>query len=245
VAKPFVFVYLPKTGSTPLLAHLGQHLVWNQGIVFLGPWGDRQRHREGRPDISVWSPTKRSLVRVITGTDINMASHEFCGADEGKYITVLRDPADRLVADYNALLDREPELPGFWDWHESRRVNQATRHFRELFEVETADEISDHLRRFWFVTTTEHLDEDAPKMLKRMKVPGEWEIGGAREEADLDDVDATEIGEIAAAAAPAARRIVVTDELRERIYAAHPKDRRLHKLALKRRASKRARYGWD
>jgi len=245
VAKPFVFVYLPKTGSTPLLAHLGRHLVWNQGIVFLGPWGDRQRHRDGRPDISVWSSTKRSKVRVITGTEIDMASHEFGGADQGRYFTVLSDPADRLVADYNALLGRKLDLPGFWDWHDGRRVNQTTRRFRELFDVETADEISERLRDFWYVTTTEHLDDDAPNMLERMKVKGEWGSDGNSSDADLDDVDATESGEIATAAAPAAGRIVVTDELRDRIYAAHPKDRRLHKLALRRRATKRAKYGWD
>ena len=243
--KPFVFVYLHKTGSAPMLAHLGRHLVWNEGIVFLGPWGDRQRHREGRPDVSVWSSSKRSKIRVITGTDIDTTSHRFSGADEGKYITVVRDPADRLVAEYNSLLDREEDLPGFWEWHADRRVNQTARRFRELFGVETTDEISDRLRDFWYVTTTEHLNEDAPLMLARMRVQGEWDPDEGESDADLDDVDATDTGEIAEIATPTAEGISATDDLRDRIYAEHPKDRRLYKLALKRRASKRIRYGWN
>ena len=51
------------------------------------------------------------------------------GAEAGRYLTVLRDPADRFVAEYNALLEPGTSLPDFFEWYEARRVNQMTRHF--------------------------------------------------------------------------------------------------------------------
>jgi len=244
VASPYVFVYLPKTGSSPLLSHLAEHLVWNEGIVYLGPWGDRQRQRQWRPDMSVWTPAKCRLIRVITGSHIDTSSHEITGADHGHYFTVLRDPADRWVAEYNAFMDRGDDLPGFWDWYGARRVNQTTRRFRELFGVETADEISDRLKDFWFVTTTEHLAEDSPYLLREIGVPNDLAADGDSE-GDLDDVDAAVNGDIGATVTASDSHIVMTEEIKERVYADHPKDRRLHELALRRRASKRTFYGWD
>lgn len=244
MAIPFVFVYLPKTGSTPLLSHLAEHLVWNEGIVYLGPWGDRQRNHQWRPDLSVWSPAKRRQIRVITGSHVGTSSHELTGAGQGYYFTVLRDPAERWVAEYNAAQDRGEDLPDFWDWYGDRRTNQSTRRFRQLFGVETADEISDRLKSFWFVTTTEHLVDDAPFLLREIGVPDDW-TGDGGSESDLDDVDTTATGDIDPAIGRTGPHLQVTDETRERIYADNPRDLRLYKLALQRRAKKRQRYGWD
>jgi hypothetical protein len=244
VPKPYVFVYLPKTGSTPFLAHLGRQLVWNEGIVYLGAWGDRQRQRQARPDISFWSATKLSKVRVITGDDIGMSAHSVVGADAGRYLTVLRDPAEMAVADYNASLERGEEMPPFADWYEHRRVNQTTRRFCQLLGVESVDKVGELLRDFWFVTTTDHLDEDAPHLLEHIGVEGGWS-GGRDLEGDLDDVDPDDTGEIAIVGGRPIAGLELTDDIRQRVYDDNPRDLRLIKLARKRRKSKRDKYGWS
>jgi hypothetical protein len=243
VDPTYVFVYLPKTGISPLISHMAEHLVWNEGIVYLGPWGDRQREKQRYPHISVWSPGKRAQIKVVTGSDLDMKSHELTGNDTGRYIAVVRDPADRWVAEYNALQETGAEVPPFWDWYDDRRVNQTTRFFRDFFDAEDADEITQRLNEFWFLTTTEHLAEDAPHLLRAIGVPDDWTP--SIEETDIDDAEVSETGQVTMPDEWTGRRLEVTDEIRERIYTEHPKDRRLHGRALKRRASKRRRYGWD
>jgi len=244
VTKPYVFVYQPKTGSSPLLAHLGIHLGWNEGIVYLGPWGDHQRHRQARPNLSSWSTRRLRKIRVLTGSSVSMTSHQVAGAEEGRYLTVMRDPADRFVGDYNAHLEAGEDPPGFFEWYEARRVNQATRYFSGLFGVDSVDAVAERLRDFWFVSTTEHLNQDAPHLLRAMKVPEAWNSGQGRE-GDLDDVEASDPADTARVEGGAAAHTVITDEIRDRVYEENPRDLRLFKLALKRRASKRSKYGWD
>ena len=244
MAAPYVFIDLPKTGNSPLLSHLAKHLVWNEGIVYLGPLGDRQRHREGRPDLSVWSPTRRKQIRFITGPNVSTSSHELTGADEGRYFTVLRDPAEQWVAEYNASRDRDDGLPTFWDWYGDRRVNQTTRRLKVFLSAKTADEIAETLKGFWFVATTEHLAEDAPFLLREIGVPDDYAARGDPEDG-LDDADAALTSDIYPATGRTGPHLEMTDEIRERIYSDHIRDRQLYKLALEWRASKRTRYGWD
>ena len=182
-------------------------------------------------------------VAVLAGNDLDLDAHRITGADKGRYVTVLRDPAERIVGDFNAKADRGEDLPDFWEWYDERRVNQQTRFFCDLFDVESVSEVAENLKSLWFVTTTEHLPEDAPRLFEAIGVPSEWD-GGAGEESDLEDAEDGDDGE-APAFVPSERRLAISDEIRSRIHEDHPRDVRLYELALKRRESKRKRYGWS
>ncbi len=75
-----------------------------------------------------------------------------------------------------------------------------------------------------------------------MGIPDDWDPGGGSE-SDLEDTAADDSGEAAVFGA-SEQRIPLTDEIRRRVHEDNPRDLRLYKLALRRRESKRSRYGW-
>ena len=227
----YVFFHIPKTGGTTISGHLRNELEWDDEFVHLGPWGEDYRTRNDLVPFADRPAEERMRARVIAG---HHATAEIDALVFGRprYLTFVRDPADRLVSVFNFRTSK-PANAGlqFEDWYENLRPNPMFRWLRRHLDVENMPELKDALREFWFVGTTDHLDDDLPGIFAAIGVATTWENRrvtgtGATSMAGLDHHDADRI---------LTRQLTLDDELRERIYADHPKDAALYRFATRRR----------
>ena len=230
----YVFMHLPKTGGTTINGHLYDHMAWDDEVLHLGKWGNRYREREGRPSLEQRSAEERSRVRVITGHGTYFGIHQMFGDRPPRYLTIVRDPADRIVSTYNFRAARGGE-DDFWTWYAGFPRNAGLKWLRKrLNGPRTAGEILEALRGFWFVGATEHLDEDLPDLFATLGLPTEWRnrrVAGA--DGDLKGLDHPDEGR------RVAKRMIVNDDLRARLHEDNAKDLRLYRFALRRRLRQR------
>ena len=238
-AKPpfvYVFLHLPKTGGTTINAHLYKHLEWDEEFIHLGPWGHRYRTENGRPRPEERSVEELARLRVVSGHQARYGMNELLVGRTPRHLTILRDPADRVASVYNYQMGKQ-EPVGFWEWYRQYPKNNAFRWFgKRLGGPRSMAEILDTLSGFWFVGTTDHLDQDLPHIFQAMGVPGQWvnrRVAGA--EPNLDDVHHPDRERAIL------RRFVVDDEARELIHADNGRDVELYEFAL----GQRRRAVWD
>lgn len=235
----YVFVNLPHTDGIWITDRLAEHLGWNERLLLLGSQGDRQRNQQGIPDPSVWTEGRLRRIRVITG-DVTPSSHDSVGST-GRYLTFLRDPAERRMAEYQAIPEADREHIGFRDWCSTRMNNPQTRRLNEFFGLDNAEAVARALDGFWFVGVTEHYGDDLPRIFDA--ISGEsttWPPEVLEPGADPGSGEAAE-DDSPSSPVPEAQ---LTDELRDMVYTDNPSDLKLYRYALRRRTQKRKRYGW-
>jgi len=102
--------------------------------------------------------------------------------------------------------------------------------------------MQDALRSFWYVGVTETLNDDLPHLFRQLGLPTEWKnrrVTGAG--SDLSDIDTSTVpGERFAVE----RKLTLTDEIREKVYADNQKDLRLYRFATGLREEMIERLGW-
>ena len=227
----YVFVHIPKTGGTTVTAHLRTNLEWDQEVVDLGPWGEDYRSRNDLAPFSERPEEERAETLVLAGPK-STADLALVPGRPIRYVTFVRDPADRLVSMFNFRTSRPQNATlGFEEWYGNLKPNTMFRWLRRRLDVDSMPELKDSLRDFWFVGTTDHLNDDLPGVFAAMGVPTTWENRrvtgtGATSMTGLDHHDADRI---------LTRQLTLDDELRERIYADHPKDVALYRFATRRR----------
>lgn len=229
----YLFAHVPKTGGTTINVHLARHLEWDAEFVHLGGWGDHRRRSEGRSPIDERDPQELARVRVVSGHDVDGTTHRLFPGTEARYVTILREPAARLVSTYNYRMSAPgARLVPFDEWYDGLPPNPATRWLRRRFAPGAGlPDLLDVLRGFWFVGTTEDLDDDLPHLFSAIGVPRGHErkrVAGGGD--GLDGLDF-----------PDDRREVVVratvdDELRDRVERDHPKDVRMWRFAGRRRS---------
>jgi hypothetical protein len=236
----YLFIHLPKTGGTTINGHLARHLAWDEEVVHLGPWGDRRRDQEGRPDPTGWPAGAWERVRAVVGHGVDGSTADLVAGREARYFTVIREPAERLVSLYNFQVSRSGTDLGFWEWHERFGANRMTRRLRKALDAGSPAELRDTLRRFWFVGVTEHLHDDLPHLFAAIGVPVTWtnrRVTGAGD--DLDDLD------MGREMYPLRHHIEATDELLDLLRERNARDLRLYEFALELRREHRRSLGWD
>lgn len=229
----YLLAHLPKTGGTTINVHLSEHLEWDEEFIHLGGWGDHRRRSERRPPLDERSPEQLSRVRVVSGHDVDAATHLLFPDAEARHVTILREPAARLVSMYNYRMSApDARVVPFEAWYDEVPSNPATGWLRRRFARGLSfPDLLDALRGFWFVGTTEHLDVDLPFLFAAIGVPPGHDRkrvaggGDGLEGLDFPD-DRREV----------LVRTEVDDAIRDMVASDHPKDMRLWRFAGRRRS---------
>lgn len=184
----WIFLHLPKTGGTTFKAHLEKHFEQDVALFECSDWGRRYRREHGRPELAERSEEGRAKIDVIAGHGAYYGIHRLIPGDrEARYISFVRDPADRCVSLYNFRRSRGFANVSFAEWYEeyyrARLSDSAVRFFAERLtdasvaatpaqQLEAARQL---LARCWFVTTTEQLDAGLDLLCAAMGLPGDYQ----------------------------------------------------------------------
>lgn len=216
-----VFPHIIKTGGSTISAHLLKYMP------------ERYHHTEydipGRPAIEHADFVQGHFV---TGEPKKPA----------RFFTVLRHPADWMLSVYHHDLARSGADVEFWDWYltAARRTNNindtggwpdpilnwSCRHILRSADLDIT-RVTRTLESYWFVTTTEHLDDDLPPIFGMLDIPTAF--NRERVAGVFDRWDETEI--------PKRHRLSLAE--REIIAHEHLRDMALYELALSLREAKR------
>lgn len=246
-AHLWIFLHLPKTGGTTFNGHFARHLDFGETFVHLSRWGDAHRERLGLPPFESWPEGRRRRVCVLSGHRAHYGIHRLVPGRAPRYLTVVRDPAERIVSYYNFVRSRGRTGLDFEAWYEradlTRQRDPMTRFYASrLTALPLPADPAEVLRRAtllldrcWFVGITARLDADLPHLFGAMGLPATWQrhrtAGSGEALAGLPGHPRT--GEVI-------HRYAVLDEpLRTRLYADHPHDLALFRHALRRHAATR------
>jgi hypothetical protein len=238
----YVFIHLFKTGGTTITGHVALHLEKDRDWVMVGTHSNRVREEAGEPQPIDWPEEQRRGIKIITGHGTDIDTHQVALGREPRYFTIFRDPAPLMVSRYNFFLSRRQVDMSFDEWYPTRKPNENHRRMRRLLHAANFGEMKDALRRFWYVGATETLNEDLPHIFATWGLPTEWKnrrVAGAG--SDLADIDTRTVpGERFAVE----RRLSLTDEIRDKVYADNEKDLRLYHFAVGLRQEMIERLGW-
>ena len=231
-ARPlWIFLHVPKCGGTTLKAHLERHFTMDEQLVDFTHWGRSYRERHGRPDFADRPAADRARAEVLAGHHLDHRVRDLVpGPRETRFVTVLRDPAERCVSLYNFRWSRGRAPDDFerWyeDWYRAHQADFMVRFFAEtLFGADLPADAGQRLAmaqqmlaRCWFVTTTERWDEGLDRLCGAMGIPADWRRHRTAGEAPA-----------LPASHPAQRetlmrRLTLDDALRDRIRADSPGD---------------------
>jgi len=223
----FVFVHIPKTGGQTLRNHFIKYLAFHEEFIHLGPYGMADATRRGLLPFEERPVEDRQRARVVLGHYVTHLSYTLVPGKTPRHVTFLREPAEMLVSYYNFEMEQRRKngqpIDPFEQWYGGKRnvmTHWLHTHFmgRQSTDVDVSvlNTVIDTLDRFWFVGVTEHISDDAPRLLARMGI-------------------ATDIERANVAGVHYPRTLSLSEDLRERLNAENPFDVQLHEYGRARR----------
>lgn len=235
----WLFFHLPKTGGTTFKTHLERYLSWDEQLVEFSNWGRRYRAKHGRSEFAARPPEERSKAVVLGGHQLQYGAHRMVpGNREARYVTFLRDPAERCVSLYNFRQSKGMTRLGFDSWYNEEFLGDPQNsvvHFyasRLLAPEMLADEsvlvpaAKKVLERCWHVGMTDRLSESLDLLCAEIGIPADWSsqrVAGSGQ--PLRSPSHPYAGEIIE------RRVTLDKRLRARIYDDRPEDLALYEWA--------------
>ena len=183
----WIFIHIPKCGGTTFKAHVERYVPIEEQFFEFSNWGRKYRAERGLPDFANRSESERAQARVLAGHNVSYGIHRLVtGNRQARYISVLRDPAERCISLYNYLWSRGQAPDDFGEWYRHfYRLDQSNFQTRFLAEkmVDAAQpEVGKEqlrmairlLEKCWFVTTTDEWNEGLDLVFSEMGLPGDW-----------------------------------------------------------------------
>lgn len=227
----WIFMHVPKSGGTTLKAHLDRYFEMDERLMELSLWGRRYRQKHGRAEFIDRSEAERARVDILAGHQIQYGIHHHVpGQRDVRYITILRDPAERCVSLYNfrwscGFADVDFDR-WYHDWYRVTEPNFQVHFFAERLFGDLSPSVGSHqlemvkrlLANFWFVTTTDRLNDGLNFLSREMGIPADWKHyrkAGASLEMPRSHFKKKEVVQ---------KRVTLTDDMRQMIYADSPLD---------------------
>ncbi len=193
-----VIMHVPKTGGQTIRNQLCAHLELGVAFVHVGPFGDKHARERG---LTLWkerSDTDREQVRVLAGHDLSIHTPDLVPGNRNvKFVGMFRDPAARMVSNYNYNVQRKWEdvgkpAPDWAWWYRGQKRNFISRWIKEKFLARTFDEgqsdeslfeeIAAALDGFWLLGTMPHFDAFVAKLHADIGLPpaseDRWSVAG-------------------------------------------------------------------
>ena len=95
------FYHIPKTAGQSLRTEFTNKFGLNTGFVHLGPYGEKNRLESKQKFISQFNGKEKSAIKIIGGHYIDETYERYFKHREIKKFTILRDPIERLISQYN------------------------------------------------------------------------------------------------------------------------------------------------
>lgn len=231
-----IFMHLPKSGGTTVSAHLARHLTMDEDFIEFSNWGEVYRRENCRTPFARRALAERQNARVLAGHNVNYGIHLLCPGRVPRYLTSVREPAERCVSAYNFQHSRGHAPACFEEWYDTQyRINRRSSTVRFFAERGSHSELEDAgnrqmldmaktlLRQFWMVTTTCQLDELLSEICQSLDIPMDWQnqrVAGVSGPLDLPNHPYQ--GE------RIRRYQTLDDEIRQRVYTDFPHDLELY-----------------
>jgi hypothetical protein len=208
-----ILLHVPKTGGTSVYQWAARHL---NATKFESPWE--------------WLPTGfiPALINYNHRPDMVIGHNVGLHKDYiNRYAIIIRNPADWLVSVYNNDATNR-DVPDFETWYNqgSNTVlpipdtrNRFCAYIRSRWINADVDGIIGALSRFRWILTTDSLKDDIKPIAEHYGIPAD--IGHTRKAGEYDAAWRDHI----------AKRYVLTDEMRERIYNDNTEDVELYEWA--------------
>jgi hypothetical protein len=124
----WIFIHLHKTGGTTFNAHLKKYFKPNEEFFHLDS-------KDSQLKFNSLSKKEREKVKIIGGHDTYYGIHNKFPEKKAKYILFLRNPAERLVSQYNHHMSQIPEKEqvSFEKWYAGYPKNEMTLFLNQRF----------------------------------------------------------------------------------------------------------------
>lgn len=232
----WLFLHVPKTGGTTFKAHLERYLVWDEEVIDYSGWGRRYRAKQGRPEFAQRPKEERAKALVLAGHRLVYGEHRLVPGRTPRYVTFLREPAERCVSLYNFRRSRGVTKLDFEDWYRTEFLGNPRNRMVDFYAerllpremlVDPEARITATrklLRLCWHVGLTETLDSSLALLCSEMGIPADWKsqrVAGSNQA--LLSATHPDRGE------RIARLVGLDDNLRARVHADAPDELALYR----------------
>ena len=187
--RPHVIIHLhlPKSGGTSLNAHLARHLEWDREYVNFSEWGNRYRREQSLQDWTDRPEADRQAARALSGHRITTMMHRLLPGREPRYMTIVREPAERCVSLYNFRRSRGVVGTDFKTWYREEfladpRNSIVGFYADKVFGDRAASDAAENLHvasrlldRCWLAVDTARLDEALGVVSDALAIPRDWQ----------------------------------------------------------------------